>query len=95
MILALGLILLCQLLGEAVARGIGLPFPGPVLGLLICVGLLVLRDRVAGLFPTRIAAELRDGTFERTAGRVRRHAGCRRPAEPAGRSERRCRRSSW
>jgi len=68
MILALGLILLCQLLGEAIARGIGLPFPGPVLGLLICVGLLALRDRLAERFPARVPAELRDGTVERIAG---------------------------
>jgi putative effector of murein hydrolase LrgA (UPF0299 family) len=35
MIRALALLLLCQLVGEAVSRGAGLPVPGPVLGLLI------------------------------------------------------------
>ncbi len=35
MIRALALLLLCQLAGEAVSRGAGLPVPGPVLGLLI------------------------------------------------------------
>lgn len=34
MIRALALLLLCQLAGEAVSRGAGLPVPGPVLGLL-------------------------------------------------------------
>ena len=33
MIAALTTILLCQLAGEALARGIHLPIPGPVLGL--------------------------------------------------------------
>jgi len=56
------------LLGEATARGIGLPFPGPVLGLLICVALLALRDRLTARFPTRVPPDLRDGTVERTAG---------------------------
>src|SRR3712207_4425328 len=34
MIRALAVLLLCQLAGEAVSRGAGLPVPGPVLGLL-------------------------------------------------------------
>jgi putative effector of murein hydrolase LrgA (UPF0299 family) len=33
MIPAIALLLLCQLAGEALARGTGLPVPGPVLGL--------------------------------------------------------------
>jgi holin-like protein len=62
MLLSLGLILLCQLVGEAVAYGTGVPLPGPVVGLVLCVLLLLARDRVGGLVP----AELRDGTFEQT-----------------------------
>jgi putative effector of murein hydrolase LrgA (UPF0299 family) len=62
MLLCLGLILLCQLVGEAVARGTGAPVPGPVIGLVLCVLLLLARDRAGGAVPT----ELRDGTFERT-----------------------------
>jgi putative effector of murein hydrolase LrgA (UPF0299 family) len=61
MIAALALILFCQLAGEAVARGSGLPIPGPVLGMALLVALLLLRDRVATL-PTF----LRDGSVERT-----------------------------
>jgi putative effector of murein hydrolase LrgA (UPF0299 family) len=45
MLASLSLILLCQLIGEAVARGLGLPLPGPVLGLLLLLILLLLRDR--------------------------------------------------
>ncbi|QFI77147.1 CidA/LrgA family protein [Bradyrhizobium betae] len=45
MLASLGLILLCQLIGEAVARGLGLPLPGPVLGLLLLLVLLLVRDR--------------------------------------------------
>ncbi|WP_027573308.1 CidA/LrgA family protein [Bradyrhizobium sp. WSM1743] len=47
MLASLGLILLCQLIGEAVVRGLGLPLPGPVLGLLLLLILLMTRDRFA------------------------------------------------
>lgn len=62
MLLSLGLILLCQLVGEAIARGTGMPVPGPVIGLVLCVLLLLARDRAGSLAPQ----ELRDGTFEQT-----------------------------
>ncbi|WP_035679947.1 CidA/LrgA family protein, partial [Bradyrhizobium liaoningense] len=51
MLASLGLILLCQLIGEAVVRGLGLPLPGPVLGLLLLLVLLLARDRFALLVP--------------------------------------------
>lgn len=44
MIRALTLLFLCQLVGEATVRGLGLAFPGPVLGMAILV---------AGLFAFR------------------------------------------
>ena len=47
MIASLSLILLCQLAGEALVRGIGLPMPGPVIGLMLLLLLLLLRDRFA------------------------------------------------
>jgi len=47
MLASLSLILLCQLIGEAVVRGLGLPLPGPVLGLLLLLILLLARDRFA------------------------------------------------
>jgi putative effector of murein hydrolase LrgA (UPF0299 family) len=62
MLLSLGIILLCQLFGEATARALDLPIPGPVLGLVACVLLLALRDRTL----RRMPVELRDGTFEKT-----------------------------
>ena len=49
MLASLSLILLCQLIGEAVVRGLGLPLPGPVLGLLLLLILLLARDRFAPL----------------------------------------------
>jgi putative effector of murein hydrolase LrgA (UPF0299 family) len=45
MIASLSLILLCQLAGEVIARGLALPMPGPVLGLLFLLVLLLARDR--------------------------------------------------
>jgi holin-like protein len=47
MIASLSLILLCQLVGEVIVRGLMLPVPGPVLGLLLLLLLLLLRDRIA------------------------------------------------
>src|SRR5579871_1449371 len=47
MIASLSLILLCQLAGEAFVRGLGLPMPGPVVGLMILLVLLLARDRFA------------------------------------------------
>jgi holin-like protein len=47
MLASLGLILLCQLIGEVVVHGLGLPLPGPVLGLLLLLILLLARDRFA------------------------------------------------
>ncbi len=45
MIASLSLILLCQLAGEIFVRGLALPMPGPVIGMLILLLLLLLRDR--------------------------------------------------
>ena len=45
MIASLSLILLCQLTGEVIVRGLGLPMPGPVVGLIILLLLLLARDR--------------------------------------------------
>jgi holin-like protein len=47
MIASLSLILLCQLAGEALVRSLGLPMPGPVIGLMLLLLLLLLRDRFA------------------------------------------------
>ena len=49
MIASLSLVLLCQLAGEALVRGIGVPMPGPVIGLMFLLVLLLLRDRFAML----------------------------------------------
>ena len=49
MIASLSLILLCQLTGEVIVRGFALPMPGPVVGLLFLLLLLLARDRFAVL----------------------------------------------
>jgi putative effector of murein hydrolase LrgA (UPF0299 family) len=46
------LLLGCQLAGEAVARLIALPVPGPVLGMALLFGLLALRGAVSPVAPT-------------------------------------------
>jgi putative effector of murein hydrolase LrgA (UPF0299 family) len=47
MIHALIAILLCQLAGEAGARLFSLPVPGPVIGMLLMLGLIVFAPRLA------------------------------------------------
>jgi holin-like protein len=49
MIASLSLILLCQLAGEVFVRALALPMPGPVIGLMLLLVLLVARDRFAVL----------------------------------------------
>lgn len=51
MIISLTIILLCQLLGEVIARGFGWPVPGPVLGMLFLLVFLALRERVRKRVP--------------------------------------------
>ena len=45
MILSFTALLICQLIGEVLARGMHIPVPGPVLGFALLFGALVLRDR--------------------------------------------------
>lgn len=53
MLQTLGLLLGCQLAGEFIARGLGLPIPGPVLGLVILlVALALLPTLSSSLRPT-------------------------------------------
>ena len=46
MIESLTVLLVCQLAGEVVARAVGLPLPGPVIGMAILFVILVVRGRV-------------------------------------------------
>jgi holin-like protein len=45
MLNALTLLVLCQFIGEVAARFASLPLPGPVLGLVLLLGILIVRDR--------------------------------------------------
>jgi len=49
MIASFSLILICQLMGEVVVHGLRLPMPGPVVGLVLLLLLLLFRDRFAAL----------------------------------------------
>ena len=48
MIASFTVILFCQLLGEVVARGLGVPVPGPVVGMVFMLMALALRDSLGG-----------------------------------------------
>jgi holin-like protein len=45
MLRALAVLLVCQLVGEVITRGLMLPLPGPVLGLVLLVVLLFVVER--------------------------------------------------
>lgn len=66
MIVSLTLILLAQLLGEGLARGAGLPVPGPLIGMALLIGFLALRDRHPGPAARLLPAPLTDGGLEAT-----------------------------
>ena len=63
MIASLGLILICQLIGEVIVRALRLPMPGPVIGLVLLLVLLVLRDRL----PIFSRGPLGDGGVEQAS----------------------------
>jgi len=46
MIIAVLLLLICQLIGEVIARALGLPLPGPVLGLALLLILFMLHKPI-------------------------------------------------
>ena len=58
MIPAITALLLCQLAGELLSRGLHLPIPGPVLGMVMLLVGLLARDARRG------ARDARDGTDE-------------------------------
>lgn len=45
MLTALTGLVLCQFAGEVIARGLGLPLPGPVVGMVLLLALLIWRER--------------------------------------------------
>ncbi|MCJ2015343.1 CidA/LrgA family protein [Methylobacterium sp. J-076] len=64
MIASLALILLAQLAGEAIARGFGLPVPGPVIGMGLMLGFLLLRDAERSPLRRLLPPPLVDGSLE-------------------------------
>ena len=65
MIIALALILMCQLAGEVLTRGMSLPLPGPVLGMAIMFVVLMARSR----FPM-LKKPAGDGVLEQTGSGI-------------------------
>ncbi len=66
MIVSLTLILMVQLLGEALTRGLNLPVPGPVLGMALLLAFFVIRDRSPRLSRRMLPPALVDGRLEST-----------------------------
>lgn len=46
MLLGLFVLLACQLAGEVVARGLGMPIPGPVIGIVLLFAVLAVHGRL-------------------------------------------------
>jgi len=46
MIRALTVLIGCQLVGEVITQATGLPLPGPVIGMVILLGIFIVRDGV-------------------------------------------------
>ncbi|MCL7938993.1 CidA/LrgA family protein [Halomonas sp. ATCH28] len=46
LIMGMSMLLACQFAGELVARGLTLPIPGPVIGMVILLGALMIRGKV-------------------------------------------------
>ena len=63
MLTSLGLLLLCQLIGEVMARAFDAPVPGPVIGMALMLILLLARNKLAALLPREVG----DGTLEKTS----------------------------
>jgi holin-like protein len=69
MVEAFALLLLCQLAGEVLSHGFGLPMPGPVIGLLILfAGLFVAQN-----FGSITSASVNDTTLGRGASGLLQH----------------------
>jgi len=64
MIRALALLLACQLAGEILARALGLPIPGPVIGLALLAAGVLIHARMTGADPSKIEST----ELGRTAG---------------------------
>lgn len=62
MIASLSVILVCQLIGEVLVRGLRLPLPGPVIGMALLFALLILRDQYAGLARGPLSENAVEGT---------------------------------
>lgn len=66
MIVSLTLILIAQLLGEALMRGWSLPVPGPVIGMAVLLAFFVIRDRSPEMARRILPPPLVDGRLEAT-----------------------------
>lgn len=69
MIEAFALLLLCQLAGEILSRGFGLPMPGPVVGLLLLFAGLCIAQRLTSL----TAGTISDTALGRATGGLLQH----------------------
>ena len=73
MLQALALILVCQLVGETFVRAIGLPLPGPVIGMALLFLLLYVREKLQPIFKKFLHRALMDSSVETTAKNILSH----------------------
>jgi len=67
MIPGIALILTCQLLGEALVHGTGWPLPGPVVGMLILLALMLANGLLPAPVETRFVTAPADGLLANLA----------------------------
>jgi len=82
MIPALLAILTCQLAGEVLSRSLGLPLPGPVLGMVLMVAALALSPRLAALVRPVAQGVLADSDWAVLDEAFTRHTDPLNPRKP-------------
>lgn len=64
MLSSITIILLCQLIGEIIAKLFSLPVPGPVIGMVLIMGILAFKERYSPLFPSFAHQGLEDTSYK-------------------------------
>ena len=65
MFLSIAIILICQLIGETISHAFALPVPGPVIGMVLLIAVLAVKERFGPILhgPERYAIERTGSTL--------------------------------